>query len=121
MKQFLMILAVLTFIFIPASAQKSSDESAGVRSKSFKVAKGGKLDLSTSYGDIRIMPWSKEEVYVSVSGLDEEDLDRLKMTQSGNDVTVSFRPRGRSWSGDANFDVNVPSSYGYSGGFDSGR
>ncbi|MEK6649742.1 MAG: DUF4097 family beta strand repeat-containing protein [Bacteroidota bacterium] len=111
MKQFLLILAVLVIAFIPSSAQKASVEETGVRSKSFKVAKGGRLDLSTSYGDIRIKPWAKDEVYVSVSGLDEEDLDRLKMTQSGNDVSVSFRPRSRSWSGEASFDVNVPSSY----------
>ncbi len=111
MKQILLILAVLAIAFVPASAQKTSDEETGVRSKSFKVGKGGKIDLTTSYGDIRVMPWSKDEVYVSVTGLDEDDLDRLKMTQSGNDVTVSFRPRGRSWSGDARFDVNIPSTY----------
>ncbi len=111
MKHLLMLLIIGIIAFVPASAQRSSTEDVGVRSKSFKVAKGGKLDLSTAYGDIRIKPWSKDEVYVSVTGLDDEDLERLKMSQSGNDVIISFRPRGRSWSGDATFDVNVPSAY----------
>lgn len=112
MKQVLMLIAIAIFAFMPATAQKAGDQEVGVRSKSFKVGKGGRLDLSTSYGDIRIKPWSKDEVYVSVIGLDDEDLDRLKMSQTGNDVMVSFRPRSRSWSGgDARFDVSVPSSY----------
>ncbi|MCU0453180.1 MAG: DUF4097 domain-containing protein [Bacteroidetes bacterium] len=112
MKPYLLLFAFVVFAFVPVAAQRPDAAEAGVRSKSFKVAKGGRLDLSTSYGDIRIKPWSKDEVYVSVTGLDEEDLDRLKMTQTGNDVMVSFRPRSRNWSGgDARFDVNVPSSY----------
>ena len=103
------ILAACTLL--PAQAQRTTVEESGVRSKSFKVSKGGMLDVSTSVGDIRISPWGKEEVYVSVEGLDEEDLDRLKMTQSGNTVRVSFRPRWGDYGGSVRFDINVPSAF----------
>jgi len=84
------------------------------RSKSFTVAKGGALSVSVDGGDIRISVWDKNEVYVKVDGIDEEDLDRLKMKQDGNDVRVEFRNR-RSWGGwnssHLRFEITVPSQY----------
>ena len=84
------------------------------RSKSFTVAKGGTLEVSVDGGDIRISVWDKNEVLVRVDGIDEEDLDRLKMKQSGNDVRVEFRNR-RSWgwggSGHLRFEITVPAQY----------
>ncbi|MBI2620514.1 MAG: DUF4097 family beta strand repeat protein, partial [Ignavibacteriales bacterium] len=84
----------------------------GVRSKSFTVDRGGKLEVSVRSGDVRISPWSKNEVYVKAEGIDEEDLERLTMTQSGNTVRVQFRPRGDwGWGGHLQFDINIPADF----------
>ncbi len=83
----------------------------GSRTKTFKVQKGGSLELSTSYGDVRIKTADKDEVVVNITGLDEDELDRVKMEQSGNTVTVTFRPRGGNWGGHALFEVTVPKEF----------
>ncbi|HWP82971.1 MAG TPA: DUF4097 family beta strand repeat-containing protein [Bacteroidota bacterium] len=103
----------ILFLFIAslAGAQTKDVEERGVRSKSFSVNKGGKLEVNVRSGDIRISPWSKNEVYVQAEGIDEDDLDRLKMTQSGNRVRVEFRPRGSRWSDHARFEIHTPSEF----------
>ena len=85
--------------------------SEGVRSKSFTVSKGGTIEVSTSVGDIQISTWAKSEVYVTVEGLDEEDLEKVKMTQNGNVIRVSYRSRWNDGSGNVRFDINVPSQF----------
>ncbi len=101
-------------LFIGASigfAQKDSDQDSGVRSKSFTVSKGGLLEVSVGVGDIRITPWDKNEAYVRASGIDDDEIDRLKMSQSGNTIRVTFRPRG-GWShGNAEFEINIPKEF----------
>jgi len=101
------VIAVLVLFTLSVSAQKDS----GVREKSFTVNKGGRLEVSVRSGDIRISPWSQNEVRIVADGIDEEDLDRLRMTQSGNTVRVEFRPRGRDWggwNGSPRFEISIP-------------
>jgi DUF4097 and DUF4098 domain-containing protein YvlB len=84
------------------------------RTKSFNVGKGGTLEVVVDGGDIKINVWDKNEVYVKADGIDEDDLDRLKMSQSGNDVRVEFRNRNRWWGGSSShmrFEITVPSEY----------
>jgi DUF4097 and DUF4098 domain-containing protein YvlB len=81
------------------------------RTKSFAVAKGGTLEVTVDGGDIRINVWDKNEVLVKAEGLDESDLKRLEMTQSGNDVRVELRSRWGSHSNHSRFDITVPSQY----------
>ena len=80
------------------------------RTKSFTVGKGGTLEVTVDGGDIRINVWEKSEVLVKAEGLDESDLEHLKMTQSGNDVRVELRTRWGSHS-HSRFDITVPSQY----------
>ncbi len=80
------------------------------RTKSFTVGKGGTLEVAIDGGDIRINVWEKNEVLVKAEGLDESDLEHLKMTQSGNDVRVELRNRWGSHS-HSRFDITVPSQY----------
>jgi DUF4097 and DUF4098 domain-containing protein YvlB len=101
----------LLFVVSFARAQTKDVEERGVRSKSFTVSKGGKLEVTVRSGDIRISPWNKNEVYIQAEGIDEDDLDRLKMTQSGNRVRVEFRPRGSRWSDNPRFEINTPSEF----------
>ena len=93
-------------------AQKHDSDDSGVRSKTFTVSKGGLLEVSVGVGDIRITPRDQNEVTVQASGIDDEELDRLKMSQSGNTVTVTFRPRNRGWSSsDVEFDITMPKEF----------
>jgi hypothetical protein len=81
------------------------------RTKSFTVSKGGTFEISTSVGDIRISTWEKNEVYVNVEGLDDEDLSQVKMSQSGNVVRVSYRTRWGDGSGHVRFMITMPSQF----------
>jgi len=84
------------------------------RSKTFNVGKGGTLEVSVDGGDITINVWDKNEVYVRAEGIEDEDLDHLKMRQSGNDVRVEFRNRsgwGGWGGGHLRFDITIPSQF----------
>lgn len=110
MKTLMTTLALLVLV-ITAPAQTRDGES--VREKSFTVSQGGKLEVVVRTGDIRISPWTKNEVHVRADGIDEEDLDRLRMTQSGNTVRVEFRPRGGwdGWNGSPRFEISIPAEF----------
>lgn len=113
-KHVTLIVSLLMFVVLSVPAQKKEVEEKGVRSKSFTVEKGGRFEITTRSGDIRITPWSKNEVLVNAEGIDDEDVDRLKMTQSGNTVRVDFRPRSSwgGWDGDQiRFDISVPADF----------
>ncbi|MEX2117852.1 MAG: DUF4097 family beta strand repeat-containing protein [Bacteroidota bacterium] len=114
MKKLTVVLFTLfVFLAIPAPAQKRDVDEKGVREKSFTVEKGGKLEVSVRSGDIRITPGSKSVVHVRAEGIEEEDLDRLRMTQSGNTVRVEFRPRGGwdGWDGNPRFEISIPADF----------
>ncbi|HEX9613921.1 MAG TPA: DUF4097 family beta strand repeat-containing protein [Bacteroidota bacterium] len=111
-KSIRVILTLLVVAVFTLTAQKK--EERGVREQSFTVEKNGRLEVSVRSGDIRISPWSKSEVHVSAEGLEEEELDRLKMSQSGNTVRVEFRPRGRDWggwNGNPRFNISIPADF----------
>ncbi len=76
-------------------------------SKSFQVTAGGSLVVDVEPGSVHIEPWSKNEVFVQAENIDDRSPDRLKMTQSGNTVTVRYRDRRWS-SSDVRFTINVP-------------
>ncbi|MBI3111718.1 MAG: DUF4097 family beta strand repeat protein [Ignavibacteriales bacterium] len=81
------------------------------RSKSFTVTKGGLVEVSVDGGDIRVSSWEKNEVFVRAEGIDEDNLDRLKMDQSGNTVRIEYRNR-RGWnSGHTRFEISVPTQF----------
>jgi len=86
------------------------DSEEGKDSKSFTVTKGGQLEVNVSGGDIQLKTWDKDEVNVVVDGIDEEDMDYVKITQSGNTVRVEYRPRWNS-SGDVLFKISLPAQF----------
>src|SRR5688500_16869104 len=73
-------------------AQKQQQAPGQSKSQTFQVGKGGRLEVAISSGDIHVSSWQKSEVSVKVEGLDPEELDQLKMTQTGDSVRVTFRP-----------------------------
>ncbi|MGD1045050.1 MAG: DUF4097 family beta strand repeat-containing protein [Bacteroidota bacterium] len=109
MKTLTRIFIVAIIVLFAISLALASEE--GTRSKSFNVSKGGTVEVSTSVGDIRISPWEKNEVYVNIEGLDDEDISQVKMSQNGNVVRVSYRTRWGDGSRHARFNVNVPSQF----------
>jgi len=109
MNTYMRILAAAFAVLLAASLALSGDD--GSRTKSFSVSKGGMLEVTTSRGDIRISPWEKNEVYIAVDGLDDEDIDKVKMTQNGNTVRVSYRSRWSNGSGHISFSISVPSQF----------
>jgi hypothetical protein len=91
-------------------AQKKSDDASDYQSKSFNVQKGGLLQVDVEPGAVRIEPWSKDEVFIEAEGIDERHLDRLVMSQSGNNVTVNYRD-SRHNVDHLEFTIHVPSKY----------
>jgi DUF4097 and DUF4098 domain-containing protein YvlB len=107
------ILSLAFFILFIASARIYAAPLRGEEgkdSKSFTVTKGGQLEVSVSTGDIQLKTWDKDEVNVVVDGIDEEDMDNVKVTQSGNTVRVEYRPRWNS-SSDVYFKISLPAQF----------
>lgn len=77
------------------------------REQSFSVGKTSSLEVSVSGGDILVKTWEKQEINVVVEGLDDEDMEYVKIVQSGNTVRVSYRPKWGNH-GDAKFLMTVP-------------
>jgi DUF4097 and DUF4098 domain-containing protein YvlB len=98
-------------LIVAATTALSFAREEGQRSRTFQVQKGGSLQVSVSFGDIQLRTSEKNEVAIRVVGLDDEELDRVKMTQNGNDVRVEFRARGSHNGGDATFEVDIPDAY----------
>jgi hypothetical protein len=103
----ILVAAVIALFAITLAMARGEAE----RSKSFNVSKGGTVEISTSVGDIRISTWEKNEVYVNIEGLDDEDLSQVKMSQNGSVVRVSYRTRWDEGSEHVRFNVNVPSQF----------
>ena len=90
------------------SQYRSSGES---RLETFPATEGGRLEVASSSGDIRIVIWEKTEVSVAVDGIEKEDLADLDMTQRGDVIRVDYRPRGRRWTSNIHFEISIPTRY----------
>lgn len=75
--------------------------------KNFQVKKGDNLSVKVS-GDVRIESWSKDEVWVEVTGLDAVDRDDLKITQDRNTVSVVLRNDHN-----ASFSIKTPGQFNF--------
>ena len=114
MKTRMKVLVIGLLLSLPMMLAQARQAEGEQRTKSFTVAKGGTLEVRVDGGDIKINVWEKNEVLVKAEGIDDDELDRLKMKQSGNDVLVEFRNRGGwgGWGGShLRFDITVPSQY----------
>ena len=76
------------------------------REKTFPVGKNSSLEVSVSGCEILIKTSDKNEINVVVEGIDEEDMEYVKMTQSGDEVRVSYRPKWGNHS-DGRFIITV--------------
>jgi DUF4097 and DUF4098 domain-containing protein YvlB len=103
------LLAAIFMLTLHAIAQHRRGEDL-VKTKSFTVKKGGLLKVSVNGGDIRIVPWERNEVLVNVRGADEDDFDGLSMMSDGNDVRIDNQA-GYGYMGNVRFEINVPSQF----------
>lgn len=76
--------------------------------KSFTVSKGGRLSVNLVSGDINISTWDKDEVNITASFFDEEEMEGLKISQTDNTVTVEHRS---SWGSTADLEIKIPSNF----------
>jgi len=100
--------AALIFLFIILTAFAGNPPDTK-REQSFSVGKNSSLDVSISGGDLLVKTWEKSEINVLVEGLDDEDMEYVKMTQTGDEVRVTYRPRWRD-RGDGRFIMTVPTT-----------
>lgn len=77
------------------------------REQTFTVGKGSALDVSVTGCEIMIKTSEKNEIFVIVEGIDDEDMEYVKMKQSGDEVSVTYRPKWSSHS-DGRFIITVP-------------
>lgn len=98
---FILLVAVLSSISTYAEPDVK-------REKSFNVGKNSSLDVSVSGGDLLVKTWEKSEINVVVEGLDDEDMEYVKMSQSGDEVRVIYRPKWGNYGG-GRFIITVPS------------
>jgi hypothetical protein len=73
--------------------------------KSFDVRKGENLSLKVS-GDVKVESWSKDEVYIEVSGVRKSNIEDLKINQEGNTVFINFKSND-----DATFLIKTPEQF----------
>jgi len=111
MKKSLLIAFILFAApFVKVCELKADDSDDTKATKTFTVTKGGDLEVNVNCGDIKLKTWDKDQVSITVDGLDDEDLDEVHMTQSGNSIRVEYRPRW-NWSGDVTFRVSLPAQF----------
>lgn len=110
MKSYSVKLLIIFILLLAGSASAFAEDMRDV-TKSFKVTKGGSVDVSLNLGDVQIITWDKDEVLVQARGLysDNED-DNLRITQNGNNIKVSY-DEGWGDAGELKFIISVPGSF----------
>jgi len=81
---------------------------ASEKEKTFNVSKGDKLAVTVTNGNVTISTWNKDQAYIKVSNIDEDDLNKLKIEQIGNLVVVDFNGQD---SDDLLVEVSIPSQF----------
>lgn len=98
--------AGILFLFVIASALLFSQAKD---KQSFPVGKNAKLEVTISGGDIIVKTWEKSEISIQIEGLDPDELESVKISNSESGVRLSYRPRSRWNSGGGSFTFTVPS------------
>ena len=78
--------------------------------KSFTVKKGGILRVNLNGGDIRLIPWEKDQIDVRVRGSGENDEDAIDVKQRDNTIVVQSDEE-EEWNGGTRVEISLPSQF----------
>jgi len=78
---------------------------ASDKEKTLNVSKGDNLEVSASNGNVNISIWTKDQAYIKAFNIDEDDINDLKIEQSGNKVAVEFKGQN---SDDFYLEISIP-------------
>ena len=90
-----------------SSSNTGSSLAQSKKEQTFSVGKGSSLDVSVTGCAILIKTSDKNEIHVVAEGIPEDAVEYLKMTQSGDEVRVSYRPKWGN-DNDGRFVITVP-------------
>lgn len=107
----LILYGLTTLLWFAATSVAPATGQVEQRARSFSVGKGGSLDVALSSGEVVITAWDRDEVFVKVEGIRDKDLRYVSMEQSGDTVTVKYRPKGGWFSSSGRFDITVPMEF----------
>jgi hypothetical protein len=79
--------------------------------KTFAVSKGGTFELDTKAGEVAASVWDKNEISVTVEYMENADKQYLSMTQTGNNVRVSFQPPELRPRNRIQFRLSIPAEF----------
>lgn len=106
----IILLISILFCFAAITTAGANDDGA---TRTFTVSTGGTVGVDVGSGEIIVRTWDKNQVHVEARGIAERDLHRLKMTQSGNTITVRYRASGGWFGGSRNvqFTLTLPTLF----------
>ncbi|MCX6169724.1 MAG: DUF4097 family beta strand repeat-containing protein [Ignavibacteriales bacterium] len=81
------------------------------KTKSFKVSKGGKLNVDLMAGGIIIQTWDKDEILISVEGLSDDTFKKLETEMKGNELFVKFDNDEDDTEDEITFTFTVPAKF----------
>jgi hypothetical protein len=80
-------LSVFLMLFVFFSTNLFAEDFEGSK----KVAKGDKLEVSATNGNIIVSIWEKDEVYIKAKNIDVDDVKDFSFKQNGNVVVFEFK------------------------------
>ncbi len=114
-KYLLLSIFLIGLISNVSNALNKKDDTRLIREKSFPIASGKNLVVSTNSGDVEITRWDKDEVYVKVWGnKNAEEKFRYDFEANNDQVKIKAeRKSGWSWFSNIKlkFEIKVPSSF----------
>ena len=110
MKHVKLLNAILILFLLISNTLNATDSGEG-KTKSFKVASGGSLNVELQVGNINIQTWDKDEVLVKVEGLNDEAFKNLETNLKGNELTVKYENDGDETEEEVIFTITVPSKF----------
>lgn len=64
---------------------------AADKEKTFNVSKGDRIEILSSYGNINVTVWNKDQAYLKAVNVDEDDLNDLTIEQTGRTIKLEFK------------------------------
>jgi DUF4097 and DUF4098 domain-containing protein YvlB len=103
------VFAIVVMLCAGLAPAQERESGYGHKTSHFEVTKGGRLVVSVDGGDVRITPTEKNQVTVDVTGGDDDELEDLRMSASGN--TVRVQNTSDCGSCDLRYVISIPNRF----------